>query len=158
MENGFFTFSEYLRKEHDLLTPSAEDYLEMIYRLSRETGFTRVNDLAHALNVQPPSVTKMLQRLAELNLINYERYGSIVLKPNGERIGQALLRRHNIIEQFLVLLNIKSGLLEQTEKIEHTINDEVLTGINDLLNFFKNSPTLLERFRMFRNGGEDEFS
>ena len=69
MGNEFFTFREYMRKDQELLTPSAEDYMEMIYRLSQKNGFTRVNDLASALNVQPPSVTKMIQKLAELKLI-----------------------------------------------------------------------------------------
>ncbi len=44
-EYEFFTFSEYMRKDQDLLSPSAEDYMEMIYRLSDKNGFTRVNEL-----------------------------------------------------------------------------------------------------------------
>ena len=76
-EREFFTFREYMRKDRELLSPSAEDYMEMIYRLSADKGFTRVNDLASALNVQPPSVTKMIQKLADLKLIKYEKYGNM---------------------------------------------------------------------------------
>ena len=50
-DSDFFTFSEYLRKDQEQLSPSAQDYMEMIYRLSQNLGFTRVNDLAQALNV-----------------------------------------------------------------------------------------------------------
>ena len=61
LENEFFTFREYMTKNKSLLSPSAEDYMEMIYRLSYKVGFTRVNDISIALNVQPSSVTKMIQ-------------------------------------------------------------------------------------------------
>lgn len=151
MENEFYTFREFMRKDQELLTPSAEDYMEMIYRLCLKNGFTRVNDLATALNVQPPSVTKMIQKLAELNLIKYERYGVIMLQPNGVEVGKALLERHNLVEQFLKVLNITEGLLEQTEKIEHTINEEILRGIKDLVNFFNKYPDILMKFNKYRD-------
>jgi len=122
----------------------------MIYRLSRNNGFTRVNDLASALNVQPPSVTKMIQKLAELKLLKYEKYGVIMLEPNGIEIGKALLKRHNLVEKFLELLNVTEGLLEETEKIEHTINEEVLCGMKDLVDFFNDHPKLLEMFYEYR--------
>jgi Mn-dependent DtxR family transcriptional regulator len=150
-EHEFFTFREYMRKDQDLLTPSAEDYMEMIYRLSLEHGFTRVNDLATALNVQPPSVTKMIQKLAELNLIKYEKYGVIMLESSGIEIGKALLARHNLVEKFLSLLNVSDGLLEHTEKIEHTINADILCGIKDLIDFFNEDPALLKKFNNYRN-------
>ncbi len=150
MGNEFFTFREYMRKDQELLTPSAEDYMEMIYRLSQENGFTRVNDLASALNVQPPSVTRMIQKLAELNLIKYEKYGVIMLQPYGIEVGRSLLERHNLIEKFLKMLNINEGLLEETEKIEHTINDDILKGIKDLVSFFTDYPEILAKFNEYR--------
>ncbi len=149
-EQEFFTFQEYMRNDHEMLSPSAEDYLEMIYRLSNEHGFTRVSDLASSLNVQPPSVTKMIKKLSEMNLIKYEKYGVIMLEPLGIKKGNELLQRHNLIENFLKLLNIEHGLLEETEKIEHTINEEILCGIKDLLNFFHNNPDLLDQFNTYR--------
>jgi len=154
-DQEFYTFSEYMRKDQEQLSPSAEDYLEMIYRLSQKQGFTRVNDLAGALNVQPPSVTKMVQKLAEMDLIDYEKYGVIVLKKNGHELGKALLYRHNLIESFLKLLNITEGILTETEKMEHTINDEILCGIKDLLDFFEENPDLLDRFNLYRNKKRD---
>ncbi|MBH1941788.1 Fur family transcriptional regulator [Mobilitalea sibirica] len=149
--NEFYTFREFMRKDQDILSPSAEDYIEMIYRLSEKYGFTRVHDLAAALNVQPPSVTKMIQKLADMNLIKYERYGVIMLEPSGVITGKALLMRHNLVEKFLEFLNITDGLLEETEKIEHTMNEEILCGIKDLLDFFQQYPGLWEDFMEFRN-------
>ncbi|URZ07617.1 metal-dependent transcriptional regulator [Clostridium felsineum] len=149
-KNEFFTFTEYMKKDVNLLSPSAEDYMEMIYRLSIKTGFTRVNNLASALNVQPPSVTKMLHKLSHLKLIKYEKYGVIMLEESGLNLGKSLLNRHNTVEMFLKLLNISDGILDETEKIEHTINAEILCGMSDLVDFFTTYPNYLKKFNNFR--------
>ena len=73
----------------------------MIYRLSLKSGFTRINELSDALNVHPPSATRMVQRLGKQDLLKYEKYGVIVLKDEGKILGEFLLKRHNIIETFL---------------------------------------------------------
>lgn len=148
-DQEFYTFREYLRSEHDDLSPSAEDYLEMIYRLSRDSGYTRAGDLAQALNVQPPSVTSMVKKLAEIGLLKYEKYGVILLEPNGLAKGEALLQRHDLVENFLKFLNIENDILEETEKIEHTLNDEILTSIKDLLDFFQYNEPVKEAFHEF---------
>jgi Mn-dependent DtxR family transcriptional regulator len=139
-----------MRKDQETLSPSAEDYVEMIYRLTKEQGFTRVNDLAGALNVQPPSVTKMIQKLSEMKLIKYEKYGVIMLEKEGHVLGKELLNRHNLVMELLRILNINKGLLAETEKIEHTINGEILSGIRDLVNFFNDYPEILNEFNRFR--------
>lgn len=148
-DQEFYTFREYLRTDHEDLSPSAEDYLEMIYRLSKDSGYTRAGDLAQALNVQPPSVTSMVKKLAEMNLIKYEKYGLIIMEPNGLAKGKALLLRHDLVENFLKFLNIEQDLLEETEKIEHTLNEEILTSIQDLLDFFQCNENLKEEFLQF---------
>lgn len=156
-EQEFYTFCEYMRKDQELLSASAQDYMEMIYRLSAENGFTRVNDLAAALNVQPPSVTKMIQKLADLHLLKYEKYGVVMLEPKGTVIGKALLDRHNLIENFLNLLEIKEGLLENTEKMEHTMSHEILAGIHDIIGFFNDNPDVLKEFRKYRKRHKSYF-
>lgn len=149
-EEEFFTFREYMRKEGETLSASAEDYMEMIFRLSREHGFTRVNDLAESLNVQPPSVTKMIQKLSEMDYLQYEKYGVIMLTERGYELGATLLERHNCVEKFLKLLDIHEGLLESTEKIEHTISGDILVGLNKLLSFFEDYPDIHQAFKEYR--------
>lgn len=148
-EEEFFTFREYMRKEGETLSASAEDYMEMIFRLCKENGFTRVNDLAEALNVSPPSVTKMIQKLSDMDLLKYERYGVIMLKDRGKTLGRTLLDRHNCVESFLKLLSINEGLLEGTEKIEHTISGDILIGLNRLISFFNENPHIYQQFEAF---------
>lgn len=146
----FFTFSEYMKKECDVLTASMEDYLEMIYRLSEKVGFTRIHELAKALNVQPPSATKMVQKLSELKFVKYEKYGIIILTKEGKSMGKYLLNRHNIIEAFFKILGISNRILEQTEKVEHTINDETVQYLQDFVNFLKLRPEIVDDFVTFR--------
>ncbi len=150
MSNEFFTFREYMKKDDAMLTASMEDYLEMIYRLSRENGFTRINDLAAALNVQPPSATKMVQKLADVGVVNYEKYGMILLSKKGKEMGRALLERHQIIEDFLNFLGISGDILKETEKIEHTISTQTLNCLADFVEFFKRQPEVIREFQMFR--------
>jgi Mn-dependent DtxR family transcriptional regulator len=135
--NDFHTFSEYMKKEDNLLTASMEDYLEMIYRLSINNGFTRIHELSDALNVQPPSATKMVQRLSELNFLKYEKYGVIMLKEEGKKAGESLLRRHKIIEEFLKLMGVSEDkILEETEKVEHTISSSTVKCFHNYINLF----------------------
>jgi len=149
--NDFRTFSGYMKKEENSLTASMEDYLEMIYRLSMDTGFTRIHELSDALNVQPPSSTKMVQRLGELNLIKYEKYGVIMLEEDGKRLGKSLLMRHNIIEGLLKILGVSQKLiLSETEKVEHTISDETIKCFEDYIDFIKNNPDVVIRLNAYR--------
>ncbi|MGE5544627.1 MAG: transcriptional regulator MntR [Bacillota bacterium] len=138
-----------MKKDDDVLTASMEDYLEMVYRLSRENGFTRVSELASALNVQPPSVSKMIQRLAEQGMVNYEKYGYIILTRKGKKLGKELMYRHQVVEDFLRLLGVTEGLLEQTEKIEHTLNPQTLKELARLVKFFKDRPELVTDYQKY---------
>lgn len=150
-KNDFYTFNEYMKKEDNSLTASMEDYLEMIYRLSLNTGFTRIHELSDALNVQPPSATKMVQKLAELQLLKYEKYGILILEKAGKVLGEELLKRHNIIESLLRILNIsESSVLEETEKIEHTISKETAGCFEDFVEFIKDNPEMAVKFKSYR--------
>lgn len=150
MKESFFTFSEYIKKDQGLLTPSMEDYVEMIYRLSKDSGYTRINELSNALNVQPPSATRMVQKLAEIHLVYYERYGVITLTEKGKLKGNMLLVRHNIVEKFLSSIGVTEGILEETEKIEHTVSKETLSCMTTYLSFLKDNPDIEKKFKFYK--------
>lgn len=144
----FYTFSEYMKKEDNSLTASMEDYLEMIYRLSKDIGFTRIHDLSEALNVQPPSATKMVQKLAEINFLKYEKYGVIMLKEEGKMRGESLLKRHNTIKEFLEMLGVsEKDTLEETEKVEHTISKTTVQCFENFINFMKENPDVYNKYK-----------
>lgn len=158
MENKeYHTFSEYMKKNENLLTASMEDYLEMIYRLSMKSGFTRINELSDALNVHPPSATRMVQRLGKLNLLKYEKYGVIILYDEGKSLGELLLKRHEIIETFLRTMGIPEEiLLKETEKIEHTISEDTARCFEDFVLFIKNNHDIEEKYNNFKNIQKEE--
>jgi Mn-dependent DtxR family transcriptional regulator len=153
MDNGDFrTFSEYVKKEENTLTASMEDYLEMIYRLSVDTGFTRIHELSEALSVQPPSATKMVQKLGELNLLKYEKYGVIMLEDAGKKMGESLLMRHNTIEALLKIMGVPKKLItSETEKIEHTISSETIERFERYIDFIKDNPDIIIRLNSYKN-------
>lgn len=153
MSSDFRTFNEYMKKEDDSLTASMEDYLEMIYRLASSTGFVRMHELSDALSVSPPSATKMVQKLHEFGLIKYEKYGYIMLEDKGREIGEALLKRHNIIENLLKILGIsKQAILAETEKAEHTFSEETIQCIEEFIGFIRCNPDVAIRYDLYREG------
>ncbi|MDD3852125.1 MAG: transcriptional regulator MntR [Syntrophomonadaceae bacterium] len=141
------------QQETKTITASMEDYLEMIYRLAREKGYTRMGDLATALNVQPPSASKMVQKLADMGYLQFEKYGAIELSKKGREYGQYLLKRHETLERFLGIIGVKEQLLEETEKIEHYISPETIRKIMLLVEFMEDNPEWLHAFNDFHNRG-----
>ncbi|MEA4932821.1 MAG: transcriptional regulator MntR [Lawsonibacter sp.] len=150
--NDFYTFGEYMKKDEHFLTASMQDYVEMIYRLSSENGFTRIHDLAQALNIQPPSATKMVQRLSELGYLKYEKYGYLMLGEKGIEIGSWLIKRHLIVEHLMRILGVDDAIvLQETEKIEHTLSNETTLCIERFVEFCRNNPDIKNRYDAYRN-------
>lgn len=139
-----------LEQKKGLLTPAMEDYLEMIYRGSLEEGYLRINKLAEVLNVQASSATKMVQKLSGLGLLNYQKYGIIILTDKGKQIGEFLLKRHHIIETFLRTIGNSQNVLAETELIEHNISIHTLQTIDLFNKFFATNPGFMEKFERFK--------
>ncbi len=149
--NDFYTFGEYLKKDGTSLTASMEDYIEMIYRLSAHNGFTRIHEVSKALNIQPPSATKMVQRLSKMGYIRYEKYGFIMLEDNGKRIGAWLIKRHGIMEEFMRTIGVDDSMvLQETEKIEHMLSNDTVSCIESLVAFFADNPDIRKRYADYR--------
>ena len=146
----FYTDRGYELKE-DSLSPSMEDYLEMIYRLSQNNGYTRVNEVAENLNVKPSSVTKMIKRLYNKNLLYYERYGMIHLTDEGKKLGEYLLCRHHVLEEFFHMLGANEELKKQVERIEHHISWANFEVIYNFVNYLQEHPQVLEDFKRYSN-------
>lgn len=149
--NEFHTVRGYqlINQEEKLLTSAMEDYLEMIYRNIQEEGYMRMNTLSELLNVKPSSATKMVQKLTELGLVDYKKYGIIFLTESGGKIGKFLLRRHNSLEHFFRSIGIGDHLLIETELIEHNISTNTLMSIEHFNRFIERHPEVLELYQAF---------
>lgn len=147
-EEKFYTVRGYelMHGEPDSLTSGMEDYLEMVFRLCGTKGYVRMVDLAQALNVQPPSASAMVQKLAEAGYVQYHKYGMIELTDKGLELGRYLLYRHTIIEEFLRLIGVSTGLLAETEKIEHNVSHETVKRISRLVTYLKENPDSFKSF------------
>lgn len=151
-DREFYTVRGYQMLDSDskILSSSLEDYLEMIYRICLAEGYARINQLADKLNVRPSSSTKIVQKLCELGLVEYKKYGIIQLTGAGENIGRYLLKRHEIIQEFLGNLGIEENLLRDTELIEHDVSSDALFAIHSLNNFFKENPEVKSQYDAYR--------
>ena len=145
----YYTFNEYMK--YNSLTPSEEDYIEMIYRLSLSEDKIKLKEISTSQNIKPPSVTKMIKKLESKNLLIYRKYDYIQLTDIGEIVGKRLFDRHNVVYSFLETIGLKEYIHEETEKIEHTISIETLLRIDELINFFEENESLLKKFREYQN-------
>ena len=131
-DKGFYTQMGYRLQNAGGLTDTMEDYLEMIARCAGEAGYVRMNQLAERLHVRPSSASKMVGKLKELGLLDFEKYGLISMTEEGRAVGQALLRRHDILHRFFCLLNQSVDELEQVERVEHFIHPDTLDHLEAL--------------------------
>lgn len=138
-----------IEQNKNLLTSAMEDYLEMIFRNSTEEGGIRINTLSELLNVAASSATKMVQKLSSLGLVNYKKYGVIILTENGRDIGKFLLQRHGIIELFLKNIGVTEDVLVETELIEHNITATTLQKVNIFNKFLEKNPIILAQYNQF---------
>lgn len=119
----YYTLTGYKIKEHIKITSAMEDYIEMIYRNTITNDNISVKELSILLNVKASSVSKMVNRLAKLNLVDFQKYGHITLTKEGKKLGKFYLERHNTLTLFFKNLNKSNFKLEQVEKIEHFVDE-----------------------------------
>ena len=110
------------------LTASAEDYLQAVYELERRGVAASTNDLAQELRVAPASVSGMVRRLAEQGLLAHEPYRGARLTAAGRLAALRTLRRHRVIESYLVraLGYPWDRVHEEAERLEHAASDELV--------------------------------
>lgn len=132
-----------------MLSPSLEDYLEEIYRISRDGKEVRVTDVASCLNVSLPSVTNAIKKLAESNYIKYRPYKDIALTEKGREMGHFLVERNTLIRTFLNLIGSKCNVAAEAEAMEHYLSLPTLSAIVSFVKFSQKNPLWLEEYRRF---------
>lgn len=132
MEEKYYTLTGYKRKNKIQVTETMEDYIEMIYRNTKEKEEITVKELSLLLNVRPSSVSKMIKKLNELNIVNFKKYGHISLTKKGKQLGYFYLDRHNTLTNFFKFLNKEKFRLEQVEKIEHFVDKVTVNNIKKI--------------------------
>ena len=118
-------------------TSTVEDYLKQILLEEQGLGEKRVptGRLAQALAVTPGTVTAMVKALSESGLVDYEAYGGVRLTKAGRQLALHVLRRHRLIELFLVrIMGMDwSEVHGEAERLEHAVSDRLIERIDEML-------------------------
>ena len=122
-----------------LPSSTVENYLKAIYQgqLALPAGqrLVQMGQLAGALGVTPGSATTMVKALTESGLVEYEPYSGVRLTAAGERLAGLVLRRHRLVELFLVQVMGMSwtDVHDEAELLEHAVSDGLIERIDDML-------------------------
>ena len=103
---------------------SVEDYVKAIWEVAG-ADVASTKDIAERLLIAPPSVTNMFVRLREMGFVEYERYRGVSLTERGREEALRLVRRHRLIETFLLqhLGYSWDEVHEEAERLEHAVSD-----------------------------------
>jgi DtxR family Mn-dependent transcriptional regulator len=118
---------------------TVENYLKAIYQgqvhLSGDIRLVPMGQVASALNVTPGTATTMVKALAESDLAEYEPYSGVRLTPAGEKLAVLVLRRHRLVELFLVQVMGMSWaeVHDEAEQLEHVVSERLIERIDEML-------------------------
>ena len=136
---------------------SAEDYLERIHELIESKGNAHVADIAQSLNVGQPSVTSMVQKLADEGYLRYEKYRSLTLTDAGRAVAERIRNRHLVLASFFTLFDLDDDTqARDIEGIEHHLSSDTLNTLANLTAFFEEHPKILAQFKANYNSQPTE--
>lgn len=122
-----------------LPSQTVENYLKSIFLaqadLSDRDARVPMGQLAAALGVVPGTATTMMKALAESGLVHYEPYMGVRLTEAGEKLAGLVLRRHRLIELFLVkVLGMSwAEVHDEAERLEHAVSERLIDRIDEML-------------------------
>lgn len=117
------------------LSRSQQDYLKALYHLGRGEKPVATGELAQRLGISAASVSEMVGRLAELQLVRHDRYRGQQLTEEGLRVALELVRHHRLLEMFLVQV-LGYGwdeVHDEAERLEHVISERMEDRIFEVL-------------------------
>ncbi len=118
-----------------MLSESVENYITEILRLEEAATPATTSELAERLQVARPSVTGMLKKLEAEGYILREPYRAVRLTRRGRRAARVVIRRHRLIETFLVeaLGMSPAKVHEEAHRLEHAMSEEVIERLDHWL-------------------------
>lgn len=133
-----------------MLTPSLEDYLEELYKLDIRNKPFKIRDLASKLGVSSPSVVKALKKLDNDDYVIYEKYKGITLTEKGKKQGKSLVKRHDILKEFLIIVDSNCNPEDEAEAMEHYLSPSTVETFKLLSTFLKDNNDVLTRFMEYK--------
>ena len=118
---------------------TVENYLRHIYLALIDNPSMRLSmgQLASLMEVVPGTATAMVKTLAEAGLVDYEPYAGVSLTKQGEVLAIHMVRRHRLLELFLVevLALDWNQVHEEADKLEHAVSDRIIERIDQMLGY-----------------------
>ena len=119
------------------LSETTENYLKQIYILVDKHGSARISDIADRLGRSLSTVTGAVKRMASEDLINYKAYGKITLTDKGDEAAAAVLKKYNILIDFLITIGVDHDTADKDAcEMEH-ISEDTMSRLTEFLNFMK---------------------
>lgn len=125
------------------MTHSEENYLKIIYHLSlKSEAVVSTNAIANVMDSKPSSVTDMVQKLAEKDLVSYKKYQGVSLTEKGKKAAVNIIRKHRLWEVFLVekLHFSWDEVHDIAEQLEHIKSEQLTNRLDEFLNFPTEDP------------------
>lgn len=124
------------------LTIAEENYIKVIYQLQNDDDNVSTNEVAAVINTTAASVTDMLKKLKEKNILNYEKYKGFRLSSEGRKIALNIIRKHRLWEYFLVeKLNFGWDEVHAVaEELEHVSSKKLIDNLEIFLDYPKFDP------------------
>ncbi|MFT4882189.1 MAG: DtxR family Mn-dependent transcriptional regulator [Salinirussus sp.] len=119
-----------------MLSPEMEDYLKVIYDLQRSGADpVSTSEIADTLAVTPPTATSMMEKLADRELVEREKYKGVTLTTEGETVALEVVRHHRLIETYLAerLGYSWAEVHDEADRLEHHISEEFERRVADVL-------------------------
>ena len=136
-----------VKKEY---SATREDYLEIISELVDLKGYATTLDISRYMNVSPPSVTGMLQKLDENGYLEWEKYHGINLTEKGKQTANMIRQKHGLLLDFFEILGVGIDIANQDiEGIEHHLNPKTIRQLRKFITFLKSNPKIIDEFYQF---------
>lgn len=125
-------------------TSTVEDYLKCIFLEQQRDpeALVSMRQISTALSLAPGTVTAMVKTLADSNLVTYEPYSGVRLTPSGRQLALHVLRRHRLIELFLVrVMGMNwSEVHAEAEELEHAVSNRLIERMDEMLGYPSTDP------------------
>ncbi len=135
-----------------------EEYIETIYVLEKKEGCAHTGRIAAEMNVKPPSVTEMLQKLQNEGVVRYEAYAGATLTLSGKKKARELMKRHRVIADFIEIIGVERGAAEiDACQIEHHVSSKTMRRLEKFVEFIHSAPhdpKWIEHFKHYYETGE----
>lgn len=135
-----------------------EDYVELVFDLQKNNEKVHTSVIANKFNINPASVTEVIQKLDVEGYVNYEKYSGTTLTAKGLKLAKQIKNKHDNITEFLILLGVNKKIAEEDacemEHILHPSTMDIITKFVEVVQHCEVTPFWLNRLKYYVTTGK----